>query len=103
MEEEFELPVEYKGAQLMLNASLLVTGYTHKFNVDANGHNIIFEPDEERNYRAVINCAFSNWLPLECNRPKTATMLCALIHQNHTKTHSLQHCFNIPIFLVVKI
>jgi hypothetical protein len=54
MEEEFELPVVYKGEQLMLKASLLVTGYTHKFSVDVNGQNIIFEPDEERNYRAVI-------------------------------------------------
>ena len=38
----------------MLNASLIVTGYTYKFCVDVNGQNIIFEPDEERNYRAVI-------------------------------------------------
>ena len=55
MEEEFELPLVYKGEQLLLNASLLVTGYTHKFSVDVNGQIIIFEPDEERNYRAVIN------------------------------------------------
>ena len=38
----------------MLNASLLVTGYTHKFNVDVNGQNIIFEPDDEGSYRAII-------------------------------------------------
>ena len=38
----------------MLKASLVVTGYTHKFNVDVNGQIIVFEPDEERNYRAVI-------------------------------------------------
>ena len=55
MEETFELPVEYKGEQLMLKASLLVTGYTHKFNVEVDGQNIIFEPDEEKIYRAVIN------------------------------------------------
>ena len=54
MEEQFELPLVYKGEQLLLNASLLVTGYTHKFSVDVNGQIIIFEPDEERNYRAVI-------------------------------------------------
>ena len=54
-DEQFELPVEYKGKQLMLNASLLVTGFTHKFNVDMNGQMIIFEPYEERNYRAVLN------------------------------------------------
>jgi len=55
MEEEFELPINYKGQQLMLKASLQITGYTHKFNVDINGQIIVFEPDEERNYRAVIN------------------------------------------------
>ena len=55
MEEEFELPVKYKGEEQMLNAKLIVTGYKHKFCVDVNGQNIIFEPDEERNYRAVIN------------------------------------------------
>ena len=54
MDEQFDLPVQYKGQELMLKASLLVTGYTHKFTVDVNGQNIIFEPDEERNYRAVI-------------------------------------------------
>jgi hypothetical protein len=54
MEEQFELPLVYKGEQVLLKASLLVTRYTHKFNVDVNGQNIIFEPDEERNYRAVI-------------------------------------------------
>jgi hypothetical protein len=55
MEETFELSVEYKGEQLILKASLLVTGYTHKFNVEVDGQNIIFEPDEEKIYRAVIN------------------------------------------------
>jgi hypothetical protein len=54
MNEQFELPVHYKGEKLMLNASLLITGYTHKFNVDVNEQTIVFEPDEERNYRAVI-------------------------------------------------
>lgn len=50
----FRRTVRYKGQELMLKASLVVTGYTHKFNVDVNGQIIVFEPDEERNYRAVI-------------------------------------------------
>ena len=54
MEEQFELPVQYKGQELVLKASLQVTGYTHKFLVDVNGQNIAFEPDEDRKYRAVI-------------------------------------------------
>ncbi len=55
MEEEFELPLVYKGEKLLLNASLLVTGYTHKFMVEVDGQTIVFEPDEERNYRKVID------------------------------------------------
>ena len=54
MEEEFELPVKYKGEEQMLNAKLIVTGYKHKFCVDVNGQNIIFEPDDENIYRAII-------------------------------------------------
>jgi hypothetical protein len=54
MEQEFELPVEHKGQQLMLKASLLVTGYTHKFSVEVDEQIIVFEQDEERNYRGVI-------------------------------------------------
>jgi len=54
MEEQFELQVQYKGQERYFQVSLVVTGYSHKFIVDVNGQNIIFEPDEERNYRAVI-------------------------------------------------
>ena len=54
MDQQFELPVEYKGNELMFKASLLVTGYTHKFKVEVREQVIIFEPDEQREYRAVI-------------------------------------------------
>ena len=54
MDEQFELPVTYKGEELLLNTSLLLTGYTHKFIVEVSGQEIIFEPDEGGNYRAVI-------------------------------------------------
>ena len=51
---EFDLPVEYKGEEITFKTSLLTSGYTQKFQVDVNGQIILFEPDEERNYRAVI-------------------------------------------------
>ena len=54
MDEQFELPVEYKGEQMLIKASLIVTRYVHKFSVEVYGQMIIFEPDEERNYRAVL-------------------------------------------------
>ena len=53
--EQFNLPVSYKGEEQEFTAWLHVTGYTHKFVVDVHGQNIIFEPDEEGTYRAVLN------------------------------------------------
>jgi hypothetical protein len=54
MNEPFDLPVIYKNQQLYLKAQLLLLGYTHKFRVEVIGEDILFEPDEERIYRAVI-------------------------------------------------
>jgi hypothetical protein len=48
------LSVEYNGQEYLIPATLLVTGHAHKFIVEALGQQIIFEPDEGRNYRAVI-------------------------------------------------
>jgi len=36
-------------------ARLATVGYTHKFFVQINGMEVIYEPDEERNYRAILN------------------------------------------------
>ncbi len=55
MNEHFELPVHYKGKELMLPAELQVWGYGHLIQVSVNDQLITFEPDEERNYRALIN------------------------------------------------
>ena len=55
MDEPFDLPVTYKGEELLFPFELLMLGYTHKFQVEVNGQTILFEPDEERNDRAVVN------------------------------------------------
>ncbi len=55
MDEPFELPVTYKGNELLFPARLFMLGYIHKFQVQVNGYEVFFEPDEERNYRAVID------------------------------------------------
>ncbi len=54
MNEPFELPVTYKDKELLFPARLLILGYTHKFQAQVNGVELLFEPDEERNYRAVV-------------------------------------------------
>lgn len=55
MDETFALPVPYRGEELLFPARLEQLGYTHRFVVDVHGSEVIFEPDEERNYRAVID------------------------------------------------
>jgi hypothetical protein len=52
--ETFILPVEYNGKEFEFETSLQRFGYVYKFHVDVNGKEIIFEPDEEKNFRAII-------------------------------------------------
>lgn len=54
-DESFELPVEYEGGELLLPAKLVRRGYGYKIHVEVDSHEIIFEPDEERNWRAVMD------------------------------------------------
>jgi hypothetical protein len=53
MEDGFELPVNYKGKDLTFPARLQVFGYSYKVQVEVNGQLIIFERDEERNWRVL--------------------------------------------------
>jgi hypothetical protein len=55
MSETFDLPVHYKDRDLLFPARLLQTGYTHKFEVDVYGTEVLFEPDEEKSYRAIVD------------------------------------------------
>lgn len=55
MDDLFELPVIYKGKEESFPAQLQQVGYTHRFVVDVYGEEVFFEPDEERNYRAVVD------------------------------------------------
>ena len=55
MEDTFDIPVTYKGKELLFKSKLLILGYTHKISVDVNGTEVVYEPDEERNYRALID------------------------------------------------
>ena len=55
MEDTFDIPVTNKGKELLFKSRLLILRYTHKISVDVNGTEVLFEPDEERNYKAVID------------------------------------------------
>jgi hypothetical protein len=55
MDEPFEIPVSYKGQELLFPARLSVVGFTHKFLVTIDGLELFFEQDNNGNYRAVAN------------------------------------------------
>jgi hypothetical protein len=55
MEDAFELPVMYKGKEILFSARLLKLGYIYKIEVDLEGVLVHFEKDDERNWRAVVN------------------------------------------------
>lgn len=54
MEEDFELPVHYNNNELLFPTRLLNYGYSYKLEVTIDGDPVLFEPDEERNWRAVL-------------------------------------------------
>jgi hypothetical protein len=54
MYDQFELPVDFKGEELMIPARLLQLGYLHKFQ-EVKGEVLLFERDEEGNYRALVD------------------------------------------------
>jgi hypothetical protein len=54
MDEGFEIPVVYKNQAMNFPAQLLRYGYSYKIEVDIQGSKISFEPDEERNWRALV-------------------------------------------------
>jgi hypothetical protein len=54
MDEGFEIPVTYKGKELLFPARLVSFGYTHKIEVDVYGALVHFERDEEREWRALM-------------------------------------------------
>lgn len=54
MEDHVELPVTYNNQQLNFPARLLNYGYSYKLEVNIDGAKLLFEPDEERNWRALI-------------------------------------------------
>jgi hypothetical protein len=55
MDNTFEIPLTYKSKDFSLRAEYVGTGYSYKINVDVFGQVISFEPDEERNFRALVS------------------------------------------------
>ena len=54
MDEPFVITVNHNGGEREFDASLQVFGYSHRFHVMVDGTEVLFERDEEGNYRAII-------------------------------------------------
>jgi hypothetical protein len=54
MYEVFDLPVKHRGHEILFPAQLVQAGYMHKFKVTVGDTEVLFEPDEEGTYRALI-------------------------------------------------
>jgi hypothetical protein len=55
MDDVFLLPVLYKGDELEFESRLIAAGYVHRFEVNISGIAVLFEPDEEGSYRALVS------------------------------------------------
>jgi hypothetical protein len=53
MDDSFYLTVSYRNKEIEFPAQFLRTGYSYRIQVDVYGTIINFEPDEERNWRAL--------------------------------------------------
>lgn len=53
--QHFQLHITFQGKQKEFEAQLLQFGYLHKIQVAIDNVNVLFEPDEERNYRALVS------------------------------------------------
>ena len=62
MEDGFGIDIEYNGEILSFDVRLATTGYTHNFMVVINTIEVTYEPDEERNYRAIVNAETAHGL-----------------------------------------
>lgn len=54
MEYDLELPVTYKGKELLFPLKVVPQGYVYRFLVKIEEAEMIYEKDDEGEYRAVI-------------------------------------------------
>ena len=57
MDDTIDIPVSYKSKDLTFIAKFLQFGYSYKFEVDVIGTIVLFERDEERKWRAIVQPA----------------------------------------------
>lgn len=55
MDETFQLPVTFNEKEMLFPAQLHLYGYTQKIEVLVNDLSVMYERDEERAWRAIID------------------------------------------------
>ena len=55
--DTFDIVIEHRGVTRTFSVSFGKYGYSYRFTIDVNGEKIVFEPDEERNLRAMTTSA----------------------------------------------
>ena len=63
MAEKFTLTVDYKNTERIFEAELRVYGYTYKIAMQVDDTEILFERDEEGNFRALLPEADKQKMP----------------------------------------
>lgn len=66
MNESLVLPLKHHGREIEFEVRAFRYGYTHRVEVMIEGLPVIFEPDEEGNYRALLPAAGINDFSLVC-------------------------------------
>ena len=54
MEDRFSIDVVHNNKEVIFDAHLVTIGYIPQFHILINGIEVVYEPDEERNYRAIV-------------------------------------------------
>ena len=65
MENPFEIPVLFKGKQLLYPAAVIRYGYVHRIQINVGGQVVYLEKDEEGSYRAIAGAANTKELDKE--------------------------------------
>ncbi|MCH5686860.1 hypothetical protein LWM68_22900 [Niabella sp. W65] len=58
MEHYFELALNYKGEERVLKGRLVTFAYSYKFYIVVDGRELVFERDDEHNFRVVSTEAY---------------------------------------------
>lgn len=68
MDQEFEIPLTYRGQELLVPAQLRVQGYSYRIETLVQGTALYFERDDAGDFRAIVPPE----TPAETRLPDTA-------------------------------